>query len=205
MTKVRDREQVIEAAARVFACKGYEAARLEDIAAELGILKGSLYYHAASKAELLFLVNCKRLVHLIGSIEQIAAGSSAPSEKLATAIRAHLAHLDSHYPESSQWFINPEVAAHTATQKAEYRRLSRLYEAALRGLVEAGITAGELRTDLDPKVATLGILGMCNWLTRWYHQDGRLSIDQIATTYIALILDGLRSGAPGPCPPPPRP
>ncbi len=192
MTKVRDREQVIEAAARVFAGKGYEAARLEDIAAELGILKGSLYYHVSSKAELYFLVNCKRAACLIAGIEQIAAGSATPAEKLATALRAHLHHLDRYYPESSHWFLNPATSPSTAQQQAEYRRLSRAYEAALRGLVEEGITAGELRPDLDPKVATLGLLGMCNWLARWYHQDGRLSIDAIAGTLIAMALDGLR-------------
>ncbi len=200
MTKVRDREQVIEAAARVFAEKGYEAARLEDIAAELGILKGSLYYHAASKAELLFLVNCKRLTYLIDGIERIAQERCSPSEKLSTAIRAHLLHLDTHFPESSQWFVNPDTARHTAGQKAEYRRLSRQYESAMRGLIEAGIAAGELRADLDPKVTTLGILGMCNWLTRWYHQDGRLGIDHIAATYNTFIFDGLRAGVP--CSPP---
>lgn len=194
MTKVRDREQVIEAAARVFAEKGYAAARLEDIAAELGILKGSLYYHAASKAELLFLVNCKRLSQLIDGIERIASERCSPSEKLAAAVRAHLLHLDTHYPESSQWFIDPQVAEHTAGQKAEYRSLSRAYEAVMRRLLEEGVAAGELRADLDPKVSALAILGMCNWLTRWYHQDGRLSIDAIAANHIAMILDGLRAG-----------
>lgn len=193
MTKVRDREQVIEAAARVFASKGYEAARLEDIAAELGILKGSLYYHAASKAELFFLVNCKRLACLIEGIEQIAVSNATPVEKLAAAIRAHLAHLDRHYPESSHWFTDPLSPGSTAGQKAERRRLSRAYEAALRRLVEAGIAAGEFRTGLDPKVATLGILGMCNWMTRWYHQDGRLSVDEIGDTLVSLALGGLRA------------
>ena len=56
MTKIRDRDQLVEAAARVFARKGFDSASMEDIAAEVGVLQGSLYYHVSSKAELLFLV-----------------------------------------------------------------------------------------------------------------------------------------------------
>lgn len=194
MTKVRDSEQVIEAAARVFARKGFEAARLEEIAAELGILRGSLYYHVPSKAELLCMVFDRRLMVLIERVAQIATSDLPPAQKLEAALRAHLRHLDEFYPESSQWFKLParrRPATHQAQVNARYHQ----YEGLLRSIVDEGIATGAFRRELDPKVATLGLLGACNWLTQWYRKGGRLSIEQIADTLVLLLIDGLRSDA----------
>jgi len=193
LTKIHDREQVIDAAAKVFAAKGFEAARLEEIAAELGVLKGSLYYHAASKAELLFLVTRRRMLTIIEHTQAIAVSEAPPAEKLATAVRAHLQHLDQHHPESSLWFMQPSRSAKSADRQAEIGALHREYEVVLRGIVQDGIGSGDLRRDLDATVATLGVLGMCNWLPRWYDRDGRLAIDGIGDTFIGMVLDGLRS------------
>jgi AcrR family transcriptional regulator len=192
LTKVRDAEQVIDAAAKVFAAKGFEAARLEEIAAELGILRGSLYYYVPSKAELLSMLFDRRLLVLIGRVEAIAAADLPPITKLEAALRAHLRHLDEFYPESSQWFKLPQhrrPAKNQAQVSARYHQYERL----LRGIVEEGIAAGAMRRDLDPKVATLGVLGACNWLTQWYRKGGRLSIDEIGDTLISLLTDGLRA------------
>ncbi|MGH2586984.1 MAG: TetR/AcrR family transcriptional regulator [Dehalococcoidia bacterium] len=193
MTKIHDREQVIDAAAKVFAAKGFEAARLEEIAAELGVLKGSLYYHAASKAELLFLVTHRRMLTIIEQTQTIAASDASPAEKLAAAMRAHLHHLDEHHPESSLWFVQPSRSGKSADRQAEIRALHREYEAVLRGIVQEGIESGDFYRDLDAAVATLGVLGMCNWLPRWYDRGGRLSIDEIGDTFIGMVLEGLRS------------
>ncbi|MGK2964096.1 MAG: helix-turn-helix domain-containing protein [Tepidiformaceae bacterium] len=53
--KIRDIYQLIEVAARVFAEKGFDQTRIEDIAAKLGLVKGSLYYHVSGKPGLLVL------------------------------------------------------------------------------------------------------------------------------------------------------
>src|SRR5215210_3001342 len=51
--KKRDRE-VFDAAARVFYERGYSDASVQDVADELGILKGSLYHYIKTKEDLLF-------------------------------------------------------------------------------------------------------------------------------------------------------
>jgi Tetracyclin repressor-like, C-terminal domain len=55
-----------------------------------------------------------------------------------------------------------------------------------------GMQSGEFPVDLDVKVATFAMLGMCNWMHRWYRQDGRLSIDAIVQQFSHLVLNGLR-------------
>ena len=192
MTKVRDLDQLLDVAARLFGERGYEATTLEQIAQELGILKGSLYHYISSKAELLDLINRRRLEQLISEAQSIERLDLPADAKLQRVIRAHLATLDESYPESSQWFVTPApprggtTEAPTAGESA-----NRDYERLVGRIIREGIESGVFRADLDPQVAALTILGSCNWLTRWYRRGGRLSIQEIGDTIIRLSLDGL--------------
>jgi len=67
------------------------------------------------------------------------------------------------------------------------RRYQHLWEEILR----QGVAAGELRPELDITATALMILGMCNWMFRWYHKGGRLDAPTLASQYADAILDGL--------------
>jgi AcrR family transcriptional regulator len=194
VTKIRDRDQLLDAAAKVFAEKGFEAARLEDIAAELGVLQGSLYYHVASKADLLLLVQRRRFRAITARMVCVAASDLPPREKLATALREHLRHLDAFFPESAAWFTEPAQTRRGEENYQESRAGNRAYVDVIEGILRQGVEAGEFRGDLDLGVATRGVIGMCNWLPRWYRKDGRLSIDSIGDVFISIVMEGLHSG-----------
>src|SRR6187402_1620089 len=100
MTKIHSQEQLLEAAAKVFGEKGYDAARLEDIAAEVGVLQGSLYYHIGSKAGLYRLVRKRRFLEIAARIEEIAETPGPAADKLRTAMHAHLDYLVRFLPEA---------------------------------------------------------------------------------------------------------
>jgi hypothetical protein len=76
-------------------------------------------------------------------------------------------------------------------RRAEFRALNRQYRPAWRRIIAGGVGTGAYRPDLDLDVATLGALGVCNRLTRWYDTNGRLTIDQISATLRPLILGRL--------------
>lgn len=193
MTKVRDLDQLLDVAARLFGERGYEATTLEEIAQELGILKGSLYHYISSKAELHALVTKRRLEQLIDDVERIAALDIPADEKLTQALRKHLGTIHDFYPESSQWFVQPALPK-TTTDSTPADRPNRTYESVIRQIITQGISDGVFRGDLDPQVMALSVLGSCNWLTLWYRRGGRLTIDQVGDTVIAMALDGLRAG-----------
>lgn len=67
------------------------------------------------------------------------------------------------------------------------------YEDLWRAALNDGITSGQLRPDIDVRLAGIGILSACNWFTQWYRPDGPMSVDQIADGFIALFLQGLMS------------
>ncbi len=205
MTKVRDLDHVLEVAARLFGERGYEATRLEEIADELGILKGSLYYYTSSKAELLYQVNRKRLTVLVDRAAEIASSEAPPGERLERILRAHLESIDEFWPESSQWFVRAGERKRIAERRAkrtrpqdETKQFHHRYEEIIVGLVAEGQAAGLFRADLDPRVAAFGVLGACNWLTFWYRKGGALSIADVTDSLVALLFGGLMASATQP-------
>jgi hypothetical protein len=53
------------------------------------------------------------------------------------------------------------------------------------------VAEGKFRSDLDPRIVSLGILGMCAWVHQWYRPGGRFTAEQIAAIFSELVLDGL--------------
>lgn len=194
LTKIRDIEQVVDAAARVFAEKGYEAARLEDIATELGVLQGSLYYHIGSKAELLSLVQIRRLVNNVEGLEAIVRLDCPAGQKLTRAISEHLLQIDRYYPESLQWFAEPtSTGRHALERRAHVDDLNHRYTAAWRAIIQEGVESGDFRPGTDPAMAARLILGACNWFTRWYRKGGEKGMEELAGMVASFVRNGIAS------------
>src|SRR5262244_2242326 len=85
--------EIIEAAARVFAQRGFHGASTQDIADVLGIRQASLYYYFSSKEDALELVCLKGVEGFFEAAKAIAAGPGPASERLARLIQSHLAPL----------------------------------------------------------------------------------------------------------------
>ena len=66
-----------------------------------------------------------------------------------------------------------------------------VYEQFLRDLIQQGQQEGVICTDLDPKFATLAILGTFNWMYQWYRPSGDRSPDEIATILADFLLPTL--------------
>ncbi len=183
------KDQILEAAARVFRQKGYDGATLRDIAKEAGLLPGSLYYHIRSKEELLRGIVEQPIQDLLTQLERIIVSEIPVSRKLEQAIAAHLRAFDAHYPS---FFVYVQNLFHVDAMHPRLQKRAKRYEEYWQQILCQGIESGEFPPDLDVKVASFALLGMCNWMHRWYRQEGRLSIDQIIQQFSRLVLDGLR-------------
>lgn len=193
MTKVRDLDQLVQAAAKVFAEKGFEQARIEDIAAELGLLKGSLYYHVSSKNELLFLVVRQAVEPWLDAVEPIAVAEAPARRRLTDAIAVHLHHLYSQ--PVSRLFFEEALDALQPEQRAEISGLYDRYTYFFVRIIKDGVASGEFRSDLNVRVMSLSLIGMMNWSQRWVNEDGPLNLEAIAETFAALTLDGMSASA----------
>jgi AcrR family transcriptional regulator len=184
-------DDIVAAAAKVFRTKGYHAATVQDIADEVGILKGSLYHHLDSKEELLYLVVKEPITQMYRTMGEIASGTGKAADKLRRAITAHLEAFDRHFPHLFVYLREREAV------KRRFREMigfsPKEYERYWQQILREGVENGEFRPDLDIQVTSYGLLGMLNWLYKWYDPQGRLSIHQVAEQFTALALAGLRS------------
>ena len=191
MTKIRDRDQIIDAAARLFSAKGYEATSLDDIAVDLGTARSALYYHVSGKAELRALIQVKRARMLADEAEAIALGAGSPAEKVAAFVRAHLHHFERFFPESRMWTEITTVSTVQDEVAGAVHAQQKRIDANLREVIRQGIASGDFR-DTDVSVAALGVLGMCHYVTTWYRPGGRLTIADIAEVFAPMAVGALR-------------
>jgi TetR/AcrR family transcriptional regulator, cholesterol catabolism regulator len=182
-------DDIVSAAAKVFRTKGYHAATVRDIAEEVGILKGSLYHHFQSKEELLYLVVREPIAQMYRTMADIAASNGTAAEKLTRAISAHLEAFDRHYPHLFVYLREREAV------KRRFREMigfsPKEYERCWQQILSEGVKRGEFRADLDIQVAAYGLLGMLNWLYKWYDPKGRLSVHEVTEQFASLALGGL--------------
>jgi TetR/AcrR family transcriptional regulator, cholesterol catabolism regulator len=186
-------EQVYGAALRLFREKGYHATSMQDIAAAVGLYKGSLYHYIGSKEELLVEVFERGMGTLLREVERIAAESGvAPATQLRRVIRAHVCAVAENLDALTVYFHEWRSLAGESMDNVLAQR--DRYAGLVSQIVERGVHAGEFHTP-DIRMATLGILGMCNWLCQWYRPDGRLSAPEIAEHFADLVLDGLTASS----------
>ena len=187
-TASRERD-IVATAARLFKEKGYRATTLEDIAAAVGMLKGSLYYYIRSKEELLYLVVRDPIREVYSELEAIVAADLPFTEKIAQAIANHMTVFHLHYPHIAVYLHDYRHLMDKLEQNVieTPKQYQRLWDTLLR----QGIAAGEIRGDVDVTMAGYALLGMCNWAYRWYNPAGRLSPKEVADVFTKIALQGL--------------
>ena len=183
--------EIIDAAAAVFAEKGYHGSSTKDIADRLGIRQGSLYYYFESKESALEEVCQKGVEGFVQRLEAILARDIPPAEMLRAAVHNHLAPL-----EDRPNYVRVFQHERHELPPARRRKISAAaghYEKLLQTMFERGVAAGAFRRDLDCRLATLGLLGMCNAVGDWIGSEPGVTIGEIAENFVSVLTDGVAS------------
>lgn len=192
--KVADRsderyEEILRAGEKVFRERGYADATLRDVADAVGISRPTLYYYISTKEELLAKILEEPLMEMTRTISEVASLDLPAPERLHRAILTQMAAFERHRPEM---FVFLAEGLHLGPRTERIAPNAREYGEALTGIIEDGQRGGEFRVDIDARVAMLGILGMGNWVHRWYRQGGELTLTQIGEQFAKMAIDGLR-------------
>jgi len=174
----------------VFRREGFGQARLEDVAVEVGINRASLYYYVGTKEELLIALIEQPAYDMTGHCREALESDAPADEKLRRALRAYIEDLVA-CPELFLLFAESQ---HIATISGAQGIVTNAdaYGKTLLAIIEEGVKTGVFRSDLDPRLVMLGVLGMHNWIHRWYVPDGRNSLTEIGDAFAAMVLAGLR-------------
>lgn len=192
---VKRREEIIAAATRLFDGQGYVNTSLDDIAKAIGIKREGLYYYFRNRAEILLSIIEPQSKALISGLEKIADDVDLDARgKLEAAIRNHLVRFDRYCLEMTVSLRDGFLEDAGATRE-RMNDIWRRYETLWERIIAEGIASGHYRRIGEPKMIAFGVLGMCNWLARWYDPDGPTSVDDLCRTYAALVTDGLLDSA----------
>jgi len=166
------RQQILDAAASLFAQRGYSLTRLSDIAQLAGIHLTGLYYYYDNKEELVSDIICHVPARVAAALR--AALDALPPEtskrqRLEIAFTVYLTHIlkDDDYVRADHRIasqISPEVRARAI-------EISRDINAIWRTLLEEAAAAGEIRTDIDMTMLRMLMLGSMNWAVEWFRAD----------------------------------
>ena len=183
-------QALYKVAAELFSKKGYHLTSIRDIAEALDVKAGSLYYYITAKDDLLFDIVDKALDRLIAPVQGIMASNLSPTEKLRQAIASHVVLACSLSNETN--IIIREIGNLPLERAAVIRDKRRSYERMFQSILRAGVESGELTSD-DINITSYCILGMCNWVSQWYRDSGRLSPQEIAHLIVNTVVNGLAS------------
>jgi AcrR family transcriptional regulator len=187
-------DEIVRAAAAAFGEVGYRTATLDAIAERAGLSKVTLYRYVSSKEDLLSLVVERIIAEFQRGLRRIVAERRPANETLRRIIHYQVELLAEHLPFLTVFFS--EESGLPAPMAARATRAKREYDQAIERVVREGVESGLLR-DLPPRLVVFGLLGMCNWLHKWYRPDGKRSAAEIAEVFVALLEHGYLA-APAP-------
>jgi TetR/AcrR family transcriptional regulator, cholesterol catabolism regulator len=181
MTSVTTRySEIVDVASRLFATKGYGATSIQDIADEVGMLKGSLYHHISGKQALLEAVIQDVHDSALDRLEKARNRAGSPIEALAWFVTDHVLFNVDHLNGIRVYFEEFRSLDTSSASRIWQDRLA--YDRFVTELVANAQKAGEADPSLDPRTAAVGILSLMNWVYQWYRPDADTSARTTAKT-----------------------
>lgn len=187
------RQEIAEAAVRVFNRLGYKGASLSAVATELGVDRATLYYYFSSK-EQMFDETVRAVIEGNDElVRRIAASAISPNQKLRELVTSMMISYAANYPLLYIYIREDlsHVSDKRSTWSAEMRALNRSIEQSIIAIIEQGYSDGSFRRVGSARTVAYGILGMLNWTHRWYKPDRSEPADEIGRVFAELVLSGL--------------
>lgn len=188
-------EEVLQSAANIFFTKGFHATSIEDVARDVGMLKGSLYYYIKSKEDLLFQLLLAGIEDGDAFIATQIDPEGDPVEQLERAIRAQIDYIIQNRVPFGLFLHEFD----SLSGKRQHKLISVMsrYNSRFVELVRRGQAQGKL-IEGEPWIVVNGILGMCNWLYRWYDAEQVSDPEQVKAVFLRMLFAGICRGGTAP-------
>ena len=181
-------DRLLDTAAALFWNKGYAATTTREIAAALRIQQASLYYHMASKEDLLYHVCVASLQQFLADVPAAVNDAASPLDRIRVLIRTHVATLLRHQARNVAMLT--ELCALSRRHRTEVLELRERYRELVRLALENAQAGGTIRGDIPATYLCLALLNILNWPARWFRRDQALSADALAELLIEIYLHG---------------
>lgn len=173
---------------KVFFERGYSAATVRQIAAELGIKAGSIYNHYTGKHHILVDIMDQTLAELRAGIDEAIAASATPTEAIKAVIVHHVLFHRTRYREA--FVADTEMRSLEPDTFRRIARERRAYERRIQKILSDGQESGEFQVT-DVRVVSFAIITACSAVPSWFRPSGRMTIDEVGAIYADLVVRGI--------------
>jgi AcrR family transcriptional regulator len=184
--------EIVAAAAKVFARRGYHGASTQDIADVLGIRQASVYYYFQSKEAALEAVCAEGMQDYAERAQKILRGAESGADKVGRLVFHHLSPMAERLDFTLVFLRERRFLPEPARRRI--RALELRYERIIERIIQQAIDAGEFRRDLDARMATLALLGLGNSAAAWYGREPGATLERITSDYVNLLVRAFRKG-----------
>ena len=183
---------LIKEAARAFSLRGYHDTSLMDVAKELGVTKGALYYYVKSKQDILF--ECHAISNDLGD-QAIAYATALEGRGCDKAVALTRRYMELLIGETGALAILTEFDALEPQNRKIIAARRAIFSRTFREFIAQGLTDGSVRSGVDPNITALFYLGAVNWSTRWFDPTGAMSGTEVSDRFADLFGASIRTGA----------
>ncbi|AQW52082.1 TetR/AcrR family transcriptional regulator [Streptomyces violaceusniger] len=184
-------ESLLAVAVEVFNERGYDGTSMEHLSRAAGISKSSIYHHVKGKEELLRLAISRALDGLFGILQEPAARDGRAIERLEHVTRRTSEVLMEELPYVT---LLLRVRGNTDTERWAMER-RREFDHQVADLLKRAAADGDLRSDVDARLATRLLFGMINSIVEWYRpgRGGAATSQEVAEAVVRTAFAGLRT------------
>ena len=183
-------QQIIEAAVRVFARRGYYNSRVSDIAREAGIAAGTIYLYFKTKDDILVTLFRDKMADFVDALRKAIALEPDAARKVRRLVSLHFRMLEE----------NPDLAEVVQVELRQGQKFFRgassqeigAYFALIGSVLEEGVAEGRFRSGLPVKVATKMLFGaMDQMATSWVLGRRGYQLGAAADAVAEIFLRGI--------------
>ncbi|GLW49222.1 TetR family transcriptional regulator [Streptomyces sp. NBRC 14336] len=182
-------ETLLSVAVQVFNERGYDGTSMEHLSRAAGISKSSIYHHVTGKEELLRRAVSRALDGLFGILDEEPARTGRASDRLEHVVHRMVEVLIAELPYVT---LLLRVRGNTDTERWALDR-RRDFDHRVAALMEAAAADGDIRSDVDGRLATRLVFGMINSIVEWYRPEIRgMGEREVADAVAKVVFEGLR-------------
>lgn len=192
--KEAKRATITQAAAEVFARKGFQGASMDDIATAAGVSKGTVYGYFENKEELFYATFEAFQGQLVLECEAVMAAQTTARDKLGGCLKLCVTSLQQNiqlFPLTLELWAAASSGSARERFAAVMENLYREFRGMTAGLIEAGKASGEFRADVDAQALAAWLVGGLDGMMLQYSFDRTLDLQGWTENFLTLVWRGI--------------
>lgn len=185
------RREVIDAAGRLFAERGYEATTLTDIAEAVGIDRATLYYYFKAKTDIIGAAITDAMATTMAEVDEIMASSDDAVGKIGRLIRRLATAFEENYPFGSLYFQDDLWRSAEDMWTMAVRRDEARINQSVLSIIAAGQQEGTIRTDLPAELVFEISFGAVFYSYRWFKPGCGYDAGEVTRAFETILFQGL--------------